>query len=258
MADQIIRRPKASLSSYNHNSFHLRNPWVIGLWSLLYPGFGHISTGSMAKGFLLFAGELLVNYKANLNLAILYSFTGSFEEAKQVLNTQWLLIYSSVLLFAMWDSYRLTVEFNKLSVLADREKAPLSPIGIDSIGINFFDKRNPWVSASWSLMLPGLGQMYNGNTVKAAFVAIFACGIIIASHGLQAILYTFLGHFEQARIILDWQWFINLPAFYGFAAWDAYLSTIEVNKLFAIEQAQYFKDNYLGQSLLRPFPLKGG
>ncbi|MEN6391344.1 MAG: hypothetical protein ABFD04_13095 [Syntrophomonas sp.] len=257
-ANNAIRRPKASITPFNTNSLHLRNPWTLACWSLLYPGFGHINNGSISKGFLLFTGELLINYKSHLNLAILYSFNGAFQAAKQVLDTQWLIIYCSVLLFAIWDSYRLTVECNKLSVLADREHSPITPTAVSGISVNSLDKRNPWVGFAWSMLLPGLGHMYAGLNVLSTIIFIFGTGIFVVSHSLQAIMYTIWGDFSGARNILDWQWFMNLPSLYGFAAWDAYLKTVELNKLFNIEQARYFKKTYQGISLRLPFPVRGG
>lgn len=256
--NHAVRRPKASITPFNINSVHLRNPWTLAFWSLLYPGFGHINNGIIGKGFLLFAGEMLINYQSHLNLAILYSFNGDFQAARQILDTQWLLIYCSVLVFAIWDSYRLTVECNKLSVLADREKSAIIPTRLNGIGLNSLDKRNPWVSAAWSMLLPGLGHMYNGLSLLSLIILSLGSGILIASHGLQAIMNSILGDFDQAKAILDWQWFMNFPSFYGFAAWDAYLKTVELNKLFNIEQARYFKKTCKGTSLRLPFPLKGG
>jgi hypothetical protein len=257
-ANDTIRRPKVSITPFNTNSIHLRNPWTLAFWSLLYPGFGHISNGCISKGFLLFAGEMLINYKSHLNLAILYSFNGAFPEAVQVLNIHYLIIYCSVLVFAIWDSYRLTVECNKLSVLADWENAVIIPTRLSGIGLNSLDKRNPWLSVAWSMLLPGLGHMYNGLTMLPTIIFIMLSGIFFASHGLEAIMYTLWGDFSQARAVIDWQWFMNLPSFYGFAAWDAYIKTVEFNKLFNLEQARYFKSTYQGCALQMPFPLRGG
>jgi len=257
-AHNTIRRPKASVTPFNTNIIHRRNPWMLAFWSLLYPGFGQINNGSIIKGFILFTGEMLINYKSHLNLAILYSFNGAFQAAKQVLNIHWLIIYCSVLLFAVWDSYRITVECNKLSILADREHAVITPTRLSGIGLNSLDKRNPWVSVAWSMLLPGLGHMYNCLTVLSTMIFVFGSGMLIASHGLEAIMYTLWGDFSQAKAILDWQWFMNLPSFYGFAAWDAYVKTVESNKLFNIEQAQYFKSTHQGYSLRMPFPVRGG
>jgi TM2 domain-containing membrane protein YozV len=191
-------------------------------------------------------------------MAILYSFTGQFQQAKEVLDTQWLLIYCGVLVFAVWDSYRLAIEFNKLSVLGDREYAPMTPTALGAGAINLLDKRTPWLSIAWSMVLPGLGQLYNGESIKAIFVLIVGSFIIIFSHALQAIGFSALGDFQQAKTIIHWQWFLNIPSFYGFAVWDVYQCTVMLNKLFDIEQAQFFKNKYQNPNFKKPLSYTGG
>ncbi len=244
MNQPMVRRPKLTTTSYNLNMFHLRNPLIIAWWSLAFPGFGHIALGSMLKGIFLFSGEILVNQKAHINTAIIYSFLGDFQGAKQVLDTQWLLVYTGVLFFGVWDSYRLTIEFNKFSVLGDRENAPMSPLALSAAGINGLGQRYPWALFAWSVLVPGLGQLYNSELVKAIFLAIIGSGIIIFSHSLQAIHYTFVGDYTHAKACLDWQLALNIPSFYGFAVWDAYVNGVEFNKLFDQEQAQYFREQF--------------
>ena len=44
------------------------------------------------------------------------------------------------------DSYNLTVNTNKLAVLAAREKAPIDVFKMIPFSINYLDKRVPWVT----------------------------------------------------------------------------------------------------------------
>jgi len=257
-ASQIIRRPKVYMTSYSLNSFHLRKPWVIAWWSLTFPGFGHIACGSMAKGIFVFVGEAIINEMANINLAIMYSFTGEFAKAKNILDTQWLLLYCGILVFSIWDSYRIAIDFNKLSVLADREYALINPTKIGPASINGLEKRNPWISVVWSLLIPGIGQLYIAETIKAVFLMVVSLSVIVASNALSAIIHTAVGDFQQAKAVLNWQLFINIPSFYGFAAWDAYVNAVEINKLFDIEQAQYFRNTFQNAAARKPLPRQGG
>jgi TM2 domain-containing membrane protein YozV len=231
---------------------------MIAWWSLAYPGFGHLSLGSMAKGIFVFLGELVINYKAHINLAIIYSFTGEFQKSKEVLDTQWLLIYCGILVYAVWDSYRLAVEFNKLSVLGDRENAQIAPTSLGNAAINALEKRNPWLSVIWSLLVPGLGQLYNAETFKALFLLLIGASITIASHALQAIGLSAIGEFQQATAIIDPKWFLNIPSFYVYTVWDAYCGSVELNKLFDQEQAQYFRNNFQSTNFPKPEFSKGG
>ncbi len=257
-ASQVIRRPKLNMTSYSLNSLHLRKPWVIAWWSLAFPGFGHIACGNMAKGVFLFIGEALINEMANINLAIVYSFTGEFARAKEILDTQWLLLYCGILAFSIWDSYRLAIECNKLSVLADREHAPINPTYIGPASINVLDKRNPWIPMVWSLLAPGIGQLHTVGTTKAVFLMVVSFSVIVASNALPALGYTAVGDFQQAKAVINWQRFINIPSFYGFAAWDAYVTAVEINKLFVLEQARYFRDTFQNAAARKPLPRQGG
>jgi hypothetical protein len=137
------RRPKGAISPIATNTLHLKNPWVTAWWSAAFPGFGHIIMGNYVKGFLLVGWELLINVKAKINLCILFSFGGQFERARQIVDTRWLLLYTSVYVFAIWDSYRRTIDLNKMSILADREDSMVLPSKISFYEMNIMDKKHP-------------------------------------------------------------------------------------------------------------------
>lgn len=248
----VIRRPKSAISTYSVAIFHLRNPFVTAWWSLAYPGFGHLRLGSTIKGVFFFVGELLINLHAKLNLAIIYSFTGNFAMAKQVLHLDLLLLYCGILTFAVWDSYRVALEINKFSVLADHENGPIDPMIMGSAGLNSLDKRNPWLAVAWSILIPGAGQLYCLALVEAFFMMIGAISIMHFSHFLPAVHYTFLGQFAQAKEVVDWQWLLNIPSFYCFSIYDAYIKAVELNKLFDQEQAQFLRNNYRSTTFKMP------
>lgn len=248
----IVRRPKAAISTYSINIFHQRHPLVVAWWSCVYPGFGHIRLVSSGKGLFLFVGELLINTQAHINMAIIYSFTGSFALAKEVLDTHLLLLYCGLLIFGVWDSYRSTVEINKFSVLGDHENAPILPVVITAGGLNAWEKRNPWVAALWSAVVPGAGHLYCMTLIPAVFLLVGGFGIVYLAHLLPAIHYTFLGQFTQAKAVLNWQWLLNVPSFYCFSMYDAYCKCVEINKLFDQEQAQFLRRNYQNARFLMP------
>lgn len=90
---------------------------------------------SYVKEFLFIIWEIIVNIKSNLNDSILYSFTGRFEMATKVLDNRWLLLYVAVFIYVVWDSYRSTVDLNKLSVLAEYSKSQIIPVSLDSFEV---------------------------------------------------------------------------------------------------------------------------
>ena len=238
------RRPKGHISSIATNLIHRRNPYITASWSAAIPGFGQIATGSYIKGFLLVIWEIVINLQANINIAILYSFTGRFELAKQVLDKRWMLLYVPVYIYAIWDSYRSTVELNKYSIIADWEKSPIKPFKISTVEINYLDKRSPWLSATLSAFMPGSGHLYGHRLLTGFFILVWFIIITYCSHFLEAIHFSLTGAFGQATAIADPHWLLFLPSLYGFTIYDSYASTVEDNKLFEIEQSRFLKEIY--------------
>lgn len=111
-------------------------------------------------GLVLMSVEYLLNSHIQLNLAIFYSFIGEFEQAKETINMTYLSAYASLYVFAIWDSYRRPVEINKVFQLAYKETTKIQPFHITAMEVNVLEKKEPWVAFAWSLIMPGLGQMY--------------------------------------------------------------------------------------------------
>ena len=125
---------------------------------------------------------------AKINLAMLYSFTGQFDMAKEVINIRFVMMYIPVYLYCIWDSYRQTIDLNQHYLLAESEKAPLVPFKMNGFALNFLDKRNPWVALVWSLLFLGLGSLYIKRIHQVFFLF----------HGLlsYSIFLIFLRHFN--------------------------------------------------------------
>ncbi|MEK1830426.1 hypothetical protein AAAC51_19195 [Priestia megaterium] len=98
---------------------------------------------------LLILWEVFINQQTQLNRAMVYSFTGEIESAKAVLDVRLLFLYIPVYLFSIWDSYRTTVDLNKIAVLVERENSPFNTFSINAIGINYLEKRNPLMTFLW-------------------------------------------------------------------------------------------------------------
>lgn len=248
------RRYLAYVSSLGTTQLHLRSPLSIAFWSAMFPGLGHLLLSKYLRGFLLFVWELVVNINAHINLAILYSFTGRFDMAKNILDTRWMMLYIPTFFFAIWDSYRTTVDLNNQYILASREDAEVKPFKMDAIEINYLDKKAPWSSVIWSFIMPGVGQLSIHRIITAFFILIWWIAIIYYSKFLPAIHYTLFGDFEHARAILNPQWTLNIPSIYFFTIYDAYINTVESNKLFDWEQAKFLKRNYQNSSFVIPLP----
>lgn len=247
------RRLVAYISLLGTTQLHLRNPFVIACWSAAFPGMGHLLLSKYLRGFALFLWELYINYMANINLLILYSFIGDFEKAKQVVDIRWMTLYIPTYIFAIWDSYRTTIDLNHIYMLAAREDAEISPFKIGSLEINYLDKRKPWVSAIWSLAVPGSGQLYIHRLLTASFLLLWWIAICYYSKLLPALHYTLLGDFTHAKSVLNMQWFLNIPSVHLFSMYDAYTNTVENNKLFDWEQSRFLKKHYKNSNFVMPF-----
>lgn len=242
--DNTARRYKAHVSMLGTTQLHLRNPYIMAWWSAAFPGFGHLILSKYLRGYALFIWEVVVNLGAHVNLSMIYSFQGNIDMAKEVLNTRWLLMYIPVYLFGIWDSYRTTVDMNRVYLLAEREEHPFNTFTLGALEINYLDKRNPILSIIWSLFIPGLGQLYIHRIMTAIFVIIGLVIFYYYSHALEAVSLLFLGKLKEATSVLKPEWLLFIPSHYGFAVFDSYINTVENNKLFEKELRKHLKENY--------------
>jgi len=251
------RRKRAYVSLTGTTTIHLRNPYIIACWSAAFPGLGHLLLSKYLRGFLLFLWEIFINYNAHINLAILYSLTGKFEMAKNIININYALIYIPTYIFAIYDSYETTVDLNNNFILAAREDAVIVPFKVGGLEINFLDKKTPWVAAAWSLISPGAGQLYIHRIVVAAFILIWVIVVAYFSKVLPAIQYSLMGQLAKAKAVVDWQWLLNIPSLYVYAMYDAYTNCVEGNNLYDWEQSKFLRTNYQSKNFHMPGKERG-
>jgi len=242
--DNQHRRFKAHVSVFGTTQLHLRSPYVIAWWSAAFPGFGHLLLSKYLRGFALFIWEVVVNYNAKINLALVDTFSGHIALAKHDIQPRWMLMYLPVYLFAIWDSYRTTVDLNNLYLLAEREDAPYNTFSIGSFEINYLDKRNPVMSVVWSVFMPGLGQLHIHRIPSAFFTLIWSITFLYASHVLEAVQFLFFGEIHKATQVLNKEWLLFIPSMWVFSIYESYVNTVENNKLFGNEQARFLIRNY--------------
>jgi hypothetical protein len=242
--DNQHRRYKAHVSLFGTTQLHMRSPYTIAWWSAAFPGFGHLLLSKYLRGFVLFVWEVVVNYQAKINLAMVDTFSGHIELAKEDLHPRWMLMYIPVYLFAIWDSYRTATDMNNVYLLAEREDAPFNSFVIGAVEINYLDKRQPIMSVIWSAFMPGLGQLHIHRILTAFFALVWAILFLYASHLLEGVQLLFFGEIQKATQVLDKQWLLYMPSLWGFAIYDSYVNTVENNKLFENEQKDFLIKNY--------------
>jgi hypothetical protein len=258
MSDYTPRRKRLALSAFTTSEMHTRHPLMSVWWAASFGGFGQMLIGSYIKGFVLVVMEIILNLQSHLNVAILYSFTGRIELAKEVLDTRWLLAYTIAYCYGLWDAYNHSITVNKQAVLAEREKAPIDVFMVLPYSINFLDKRSPWVAVFWSMVFPGLGHMFVMRMVTGLFLIVFWMVSAYYSHLFQVVHFTLLGDLGQALFVADPQWLLFLPSLYCYAAYDGYTCTVELNKKFDSEQREYLEKRYQRLLLDLPMPITEG
>lgn len=256
--NQLIhsRRKVAYLSTLGTTQLHLRNPWIVAWWSAAFPGLGHLLLSKYLRGFLLITWEVVINHQGHINEGIYFSLIGEIDKAKSVLDKDWMLLYVATYIFGIWDAYRTTVDMNNVYTLAAREDAHIPVFNINALEINYLDKRSPYNAFMWSFLVPGAGQLYIHRVITAAFVVIWWIVVCIMSNILPAIHFSLLGLFQDAKSVLNVQWVMNAPSILMFSVYDAYINTVENNKLYDWEQSKFLKRQYQYENF--HMPLKDG
>ncbi|MGQ7889796.1 hypothetical protein [Paenibacillus sp. WC2504] len=241
------RRIRFTIDGTCANFVHYSNPLVPLAWSFFFPGFGFFLMGQFVLGWILFLWEVAVNVTGHFNTAIVYTLTGRPEEATRILEQEgkWVVIlYTTTFVFSLWASYVTAVDTNQLTYLAHGENAPVKVFAMNALQYNYLTKRDPWMAVIWSLLMPGLGDVYNKRIISGSTYLIWWIIISYKSHVAGSIYYTALGDFESATSILDPEWFSFLASMWVFAAYNAYIHTVETNKVFDKEQANFLRLNY--------------
>jgi hypothetical protein len=251
-AHKHLRRYNSYFGTFNTNYNFLINPWIPALWSFTFPGFGHFLLGMYIEGYLLVIWEIIVNTKSHLNEAMMLSFIGKFEAAKHVLNIKWSLLYAAVFVYSALDSYHSAVVTNELHVLAEKEKEVLIPFKLTAFGFNYLEKYKPNKIAIWSLLMPGLGHMLIHRIPTGIFILVWWIILSYQSGVPLAGFYTLTGHFDSISSVLRPQWFLFIPSLYCFSIYDSYFYSVELNKLFKVEQANFLTRKYQNKNFKLP------
>lgn len=219
-----------------------RSPWVAAWWSVAMPGLGHFYLGSFAKGVILMSWEIVVNTMSHLNLAIYHSVLGHADVAKEVLVLKWALLYPGFYMLAVWDAYRLAVDSNRVYELERlQERRYFHYHTMAPFGQNYLLIRNPWWPVFWSAIISGAGHFLNMQLIKGFVLMGWYLVISIKSGMSEAVFYTFVGQFEMARQVVDYQWLLFWPSIHMFNIYEAYSDCVEQNKLFHEAQQYWLK-----------------
>ncbi|WP_168122342.1 hypothetical protein [Paenibacillus sp. HB172176] len=247
------RWPRANLSTAGITHIRWFSPYMIAWWSASFPGFGHFLLNQFFRGACLSISEVIFNSRANINQALMYTFTGQFELASQTVDPVFAFGYMLIYLISIWDSFRSALQHNRMFQLAELENARLKPFLITKMEVQYLEKKSPVKGALFSLAFPGMGQLYV-HRIWLAFYGVFWWWMYISfSHVYSAYLELFHGNFSVSTQLLNVHWLLFMPSVFGGSIYHAFTTTIENNRLFRIEQQQYFTEKF-GSNPLMLFP----
>lgn len=256
-SDKTPRRPRLVHSADGLTYIWRRSPYLALWWAASFSGFGKVLQGQYARGILLTLAEVIINLLSRFNEAMVYSFCGRFELAKATLQPRWMYGYLVVYIFTMWNAYRSTLTYNRVSHLAELENARIKPMVIHPVEIQFLERKNPIMGAFWSFAFPGLGLLYNQKVALGIYNLLWWWIFASMSNFYDSIFLLFYGRFEESIAVLDPQWLLYMPSVLGGSVYYGYILAVDQNHLFMVEQKQYFEERYKGESI-RIFPSVGG
>lgn len=105
---------------------------------------------------------------------------------------------------------------------------------LSQFSTNQLHLRNPWVVTFFAFSYPGFGNLILHRYAKALILILWEVFINHQAKINLAIMYTMQGHFQSAKDVIDERWFILYVGIYMFAIWDAYRSTVDINKQYML------------------------
>ncbi len=248
-------RPFGSVGPAGITYLHPHNPNVVAWWSAAFPGFGHLLLHRYVIGVLLTLSEVIINTLGHVNEAMVYSFCGQFELAKQIVDPEYMYGYMAVYFWSICDSRRNANEMCRLSeASAIERKGAVRTYRLSMWGIDYLARRRPALGAFCSAIFPGLGQLYTGR-LFIAFYAIFWWWIYaVNSNVFLVLLELFHGRVAGASAMLDPHWLLFMPSVMGGAVYHGYYAARENNRFFRVEQRRYLEAEYQPSAFL---PMRG-
>ena len=238
------RRPLATISLFGVTYLHRQNPYMVVWWSAAFPGFGHYLLNQYLRATLLTLSEVIVNTLSHVNEAIIYTYCGKFEAARSILQPRWLFGYLIIYFYAIWDSFRATLFQNKMCQLAELENERLQGMIIHPFEIQYLELKNPFTAALYSFFFPGLGQLYNHRFGLAFYAMLWWWFYVTFSHVYESILNLLLGNIKESISLLYPHWLLFMPSVIGGSIYHAFITAVEHNRLYRLEQRQHLKERY--------------
>ena len=246
MSLSIHHLPKAKYSTAGITYITYHNPYMIAWWSAVFPGFGHYILNQYLRATLLTIVEVTINTGAHINEAMVYSFCGEIELAKSTVNIDWMLGYLIIYLITIGDSYRSAVQLNTLATLAQ----PTIPnFKLLPLEVSYLLPKKPLLSAIYSFLFPGFGQLYNQRIFLAFYATFWWWVYLLLSHAHRAIVLLIVGEFDTSLAVLRPHWLLFMPSVLGGSIYFAYVTCCVHNNLIRESQQARLLNRYSGSRL---------
>jgi hypothetical protein len=99
-----------------------KSPYAAAVWSMVLPGIGQVYNKDYLVALILLGFEFLINLYANLNLALVYSFTGDVIRAHSIIDYRWGMFYPSLYAFSIWQAFNAAKAHNEKFHDSDAKK----------------------------------------------------------------------------------------------------------------------------------------
>ncbi|MFD0672114.1 hypothetical protein [Cohnella sp. GCM10027633] len=240
--------PATSAAANGYDLLARYDPRTVVWLSATFPGFGHLLLNHNVRGLFFTLSEVFVNSFAHVNEAIVYTFCGKFDEAARVLDPRWVVGYAVVFLYAILDSYRISIGQNRL---LDR-----GIVGVNRLAAAYFPRQEiqytmpklPWVAVVFSCLVPGLGQIYVQRYWLAMYGVLWWWIYATLSGYNVAWIRLLLGDMEGASRLHP-HWVLFMPSLIAGATYHAYVCCLRQNRLFRLEQRTYATMAFRGESI---------
>lgn len=240
-----MRYKKMTMQPLGIFHLHRRNPWAAVWWSVACPGLGHLYLNAWLRSMLFKGWEIALNTGSHLNLAIYHTLSGNPEMARQVLDLRWAILYPPLYALAMWDTYQLAVENNKLYDLEQCQRRHRFQYHTQSFwGEAFLARRSPWMAMVMSTFVMGGGHFYIGQVLMGLSLMVSQAVIFLGGRFTGAVALTLLGKPVLAGQSVDYQWLLFWPGLQVFSMWLAYVDCVELNRLCENAKLYWLQQRY--------------
>jgi hypothetical protein len=115
--------------------------------------------------------------------------------------------------------------------------------------VQYLEHRSPKVAVLFSILFPGMGQLYN-HRIGLAFYGMFWWWFYLAfSRVHESTLYILLGHIPESIAVINTHWMLFMPSVMGGSIYHAYITVHDHNKLYKLEQRQHLAKRYRDSEL---------